>query len=164
MGIKLIWASTVSVLFRIAVCAYLRLAPFHKALGPVIVVTLVLYYLALFFQDASHAAITEKVPVIKGEILDVKITEDSNGIHGKGKNISAEVVIAAPVDSQPSVRIIITHSRISANLCEALCPICYTCTLSPDTLQNALTCVSRYQHPPHRILHRLYLRTLPQGL
>lgn len=160
MGIQPFWASTVSVLFRIAVWTYLRLLPFHKALGPIIVVTLVLYYLALFFQDASHPAVTESVGVLKGKIVDVKITEDSNGIPGKGRNISAEVVVAAPVDSQPSVRIIITYSYIPDNLRLALRPTCYFGTLSPDTLQEALSCVSCYQHPSHRTLHRLYVHTL----
>ena len=164
MGIKPFWASTVSVLFRTAVWAYLRLVPFHRALGPIIAVTLVLYYLALFFQDASHAATTKKAGVSKEDILDVKITEDSNGIPGQRRNISAEFVVAASVDSQPSVRIIITSSYIPANLRLALRPNCYIGTLSPDTLQDALSCVSRHQHPPHRALHRLYIHTLPQSL
>ena len=160
MGIQPFWASAVSVLFRIAVWTYLRLLPFHKALGPIIVVTLVLYYLALFFQDASHPAVTESVGVHKGNIVDVKITEDSNGIPGKGRNVSAEVVVAAPVDSQPSVRIIITYSYILDNLRLALRPTCYFGTLSPDTLQEAFSCVSCYQHSSHRTLHRLYVHTL----
>lgn len=164
MGTKPFWASTASVLFRTAVWAYLRVVPFHKALGPIIVVTLVLYYLALFFQDASHAATAKKARVTKEEILDVKITEDSNGIPGKRRTISAELVVAASVDSQPSVRIIVTSSYIPANLRLALRPTCHLGTLSPHTLQDALTCVTRYQHPPHRALHRLYIYTLSQSL
>ena len=161
MGTNPFWASTVSVLFRSAVWAYLRLVPFHKALAPIIVVTLVLFYLALFFQDASHA---RKGKVTKGDILDIKIPEDSNGIPGKRRNISADWVVAAPVGEQPSVRIIITHSYILADLPSALRPTSYVGTLSPDTLQDALYCVSRYQHPPHRVLHRLYIHTLPRSL
>ena len=164
MGTNPFWASTVSVLFRSAVWAYLRLVPFHKALAPIIVVTLVLFYLALFFQDASHAATTGKEKVTKGDILDIKIPEDSNGIPGKRRHISAEWVVAAPVGEQPSVRIIIAHSYIPADFPSALRPTCYVGTLSPDTLQDALYCVSRYQHPPHRVLHRLYIHTLPQSL
>ena len=129
MGIQPFWASAVSVLFRTAVWTYLRLVPFHKALGPIIVVLLVLYYLALFFQDASHAATTEKVEEIKGGIVDIKITEDSNGVPGKGRNISAEVVVAAPVDAQPSVRTIVTYSYIPVDLRLAIRSTCYIGTL-----------------------------------
>jgi hypothetical protein len=161
MGIQPFWASGVSVLFRTAIWTYLRIVPFRKALGPIIVVMIVLYYLALFFQDA---ATTEKVEGVKGEIVDVKITEDSNGIPGKRRNILAEVVVAASVDSQPSVRTIITYSYIPADLHLALRPACYVGTLSTNTFQDALSCVSRYQHPPHRTLHRLYIHTLPQSL
>ena len=163
MGITPFWASTASVLFRIAACVYLRLVPLHHTLGPIIVVTLVLYYVALFFQDASHAATTTKIEVIKGEVVDVKITEDSNGIPIKVESISAKAAIAA-VDSQPSVRFTIAHSYASADVRLVLCPICYARILPPDTLQDALPCVSRYQHTPPRILHRLHIRTPLQDL
>ena len=159
MGIAPFWASTVSVLFRIAACVYLRLVPLHHTLGPIIVVTLVLYYLALLFQDVSRAATTTKVEVIKGEVVDVKITEDSNGIP-----IKVERAVVAAVDSQPSVRITITHLYAFANVRLVLCPTYYAHTLPPDTLQDALPCVTRYQHPPPRILHRLYIRTPLQDL
>jgi len=105
MGINPFWASTLSVLFRITVWVYLRLVPIHHILGPIIVVTLVLYYTALVFQDASPAATTKKVEEIKEEIVDANVTDDSNGVPIKGESIDSEVVDAAPVDSQPSVRI-----------------------------------------------------------
>ena len=163
MGIAPFWASTVSVLFRIAVGVYLRLLPLHHTLGPIIVATLVVYYLALFFQDASRAATTTKVEVIKGEVVDVKITEDSNGVPIRVESISAKAVVTA-VDSQPSVCITITYSYASVNVRLALRPICYARALPPDTLQDALPCVSRYQHPAPRILHRLYIHTPLQDL
>lgn len=165
MGIKPFWTSTVSVLFRISACVYLRLVPFHHILGPIIVVTLVLYYLALVFQDAPHAATTEIVEVFKEEIVDVKEAEDSNGIPvNLVESISAQTVVATPGDEQPSVRITITHSYTSADFRLALRPTCYPRALAPVTLQGSLPRVSRYQHPPRRILHPLYVYTRPQDL